>query len=277
MEYFSMKIKKITTNSNSWFDLKNEVKVSTSEGVKTSSKFYFNGFHPTFKITMSDGNTVTSTYNHQFMVDNDWKRADMLEIGDTFNNGLTVSTIEDGGVQPTMDMEVNEVHHYILENGVMSHNSSFALGQVSPSIEPLPSNYFNKVLAKGNYTWRNPELAKVLEKYNQNTEETWDDIRDHRGSVQHLEYLTEHEKNVFKTFEEIVPLVIIQQAAARQKYIDQAQSLNLMIPHDTPIKDINSLIKEAWKLRVKTLYYQRSSNPSQELVRNILNCVACEA
>lgn len=156
-------------------------------------------------------------------------------------------------------------------------SSSFALGQVSPSIEPLPSNYFNKVLAKGNYTWRNPELAKVLEKYNQNTEETWDDIRDHRGSVQHLDYLTEHEKNVFKTFEEIVPLVIIQQAAARQKYIDQAQSLNLMIPHDTPIKDINSLIKEAWKLRVKTLYYQRSSNPSQELVRNILNCVACEA
>jgi ribonucleoside-diphosphate reductase alpha chain len=98
-----------------------------------------------------------------------------------------------------------------------------------------------------------------------------------QGSVQHLDFLTENEKNVFKTFSEISPLNVVQQAAARQAYIDQSQSLNLMIPHEAPVKDINALIIEGWRLGVKTFYYQRSSNPAQELVRDIMTCVSCEA
>lgn len=70
------------------------------------------------------------------------------------------------------------------------------------------------------------------------------------------------------------PLVIVQQAAARQKYIDQAQSLNILIHPDVPAKDVNALIIEGWKLGVKTFYYQRSANPAQELVRDIMNCAA---
>lgn len=156
-------------------------------------------------------------------------------------------------------------------------SSSFILGQVSPSIEPLRSNYFTKDLAKGSFTYRNPYLEQVLESYGKNDQETWMSILRNDGSVQHLDFLGETEKDVFKTFDEIVPLTIIQQAAARQKHIDQSQSLNLMIPPDAPPRDVNKLIIEAWKLGVKTLYYQRSSNPAQELVRDILNCAACEA
>lgn len=156
-------------------------------------------------------------------------------------------------------------------------SSSFILGQVSPSIEPLASNYFVKDLAKGVFTYRNPWLVEVLEAHGKNDDSTWDDILIHKGSVQHLDFLTENERNVFKTFSEISPLNVVQQAAARQAYIDQSQSLNLMIPHDAPVKDINALIIEGWRLGVKTFYYQRSSNPAQEFVRDIMTCVSCEA
>ena len=156
-------------------------------------------------------------------------------------------------------------------------SSSFILGQVSPSIEPLASNYFTKDLAKGKFTFKNPYLVQLLEEKEQNTFEVWESILKRGGSVQHLEFLTQDEKDVFKTFSEITPLSIVQQAASRQKYIDQAQSLNLMIHPDVPAKDINSLIIEGWRLGVKTFYYQRSANPAQELVRDIMNCAVCEA
>ena len=156
-------------------------------------------------------------------------------------------------------------------------SSSFILGQVSPSIEPLASNYFTKDLAKGKFTYRNPYLKDVLAKYEQDNEETWVSILKRGGSVQHLEFLTQDEKDVFKTFSEISPLIIVQQAAARQKHIDQAQSLNILIHPDVSAKDVNALLIEGWKLGVKTFYYQRSANPAQELVRDIMNCAACEA
>ena len=156
-------------------------------------------------------------------------------------------------------------------------SSSFILGQVSPSIEPLASNYFTKDLAKGKFTYRNPYLKDVLAKHEQDTEETWVSILKRGGSVQHLDFLTQDEKDVFKTFSEISPLIIVQQAAARQKHIDQAQSLNILIHPDVSAKDVNALLIEGWKLGVKTFYYQRSANPAQELVRDIMNCAACEA
>lgn len=156
-------------------------------------------------------------------------------------------------------------------------SSSFILGQVSPSIEPLASNYFTKDLAKGKFTYKNPYLIALLEEKGMNTQETWESILIRGGSVQHLDFLTQTEKDIFKTFSEITPIIIIQQAGARQKYIDQAQSLNMLIAPEVPIKDVNALIIEAWKLGVKTLYYQRSTNPSQQLVREILTCASCEA
>jgi ribonucleoside-diphosphate reductase alpha chain len=156
-------------------------------------------------------------------------------------------------------------------------SSSFILGQISPSIEPLNSNYFTKDLAKGKFTYKNPYLVQLLEeKYDKNNQEVWHSILLKGGSVQHLEFMDEHDKNVFKTFGEITQMNIIIQAADRQKYIDQSQSLNLMIHPNTPVKDVSQLLIEAWRQGVKTLYYQRSTNPAQEMARNLTRCVACE-
>jgi ribonucleoside-diphosphate reductase alpha chain len=155
-------------------------------------------------------------------------------------------------------------------------SSSFILGQVSPSIEPLNSNYFTKDLAKGKFTFKNPYLAKLLKGKGQDTLEVWKDVLSHGGSVQHLEFLTQDEKDVFKTFGEISQKEIVIQAAARQKFIDQGQSLNLMIPPNTKPKEVNELMIFAWEQGIKSLYYQRSANPSQELARSILTCSTCE-
>lgn len=156
-------------------------------------------------------------------------------------------------------------------------SSSFILGQVSPSVEPLNSNYYTKDLAKGKFTYRNPYLENVLEKHNKNNQEVWKTILHKGGSVQHLEFLSDHEKEVFKTFGEISQKEIVIQAAARQKFIDQGQSINLQIHPKTSVKDVNQLIIFAWEQGVKCLYYQRGTNPAQELGRSILECKSCEA
>lgn len=155
-------------------------------------------------------------------------------------------------------------------------SSSFILGQVSPSIEPLNSNYFVKNLAKGKFTYKNPHLKEALKKHGKNDEETWKSILIKGGSVQHLEFLSQEEKEVFKTFGEISQKEIVIQAAQRQKYIDQSQSLNLMVPPSASPKEVNSLLIEGWEMGIKTFYYQRSANPAQELARSILTCSSCE-
>ena len=156
-------------------------------------------------------------------------------------------------------------------------SSSAILGQTSPGIEPFASNYYKAGLAKGNFIRKNKYLAKLLEEKGLDTEDVWRDIMLNHGSVQHMPQLTQEEKDVFKTFKEISPLEIVTQAAQRQQYIDQAQSLNLNIPSSMPIKDVNKVIIDAWKLGVKTLYYQRSQSVSKELVINFMNCSSCEA
>ena len=156
-------------------------------------------------------------------------------------------------------------------------SSSAILGQTSPGIEPFASNYYKAGLAKGNFIRKNKYLAKLLEEKGLDTEDVWRDIMLNHGSVQHMTQLTQEEKDVFKTFKEISPLEIVTQAAQRQQYIDQAQSLNLNIPSSMPIKDVNKVIIDAWKMGVKTLYYQRSQSVSKELVINFMNCASCES
>ena len=158
-------------------------------------------------------------------------------------------------------------------------SSSAILGQVSPGIEPYSSNYYKAGLAKGNFMRKNKYLEKILEERGYNTEDTWRSIMNNYGSVQHLssDILSDDEKEVFKTFREISQLDIILQAALRQKYIDQSQSLNVNIPSEIPIKEVNQLFITAWKEGVKTLYYQRSSSVSKELLTNIVSCSSCES
>lgn len=155
-------------------------------------------------------------------------------------------------------------------------SSAFILGQVSQSIEPIWSNCYVKDIDKMKVTIKNHFLEQLLEKKGKNTKETWLSIRDNDGSVQHLKFLNEDEKNVFKTFAEIDQYAVINQAAVRQLYIDQGQSINLMINPKTPTKDVNALYIEAWKSGIKTLYYQHSMNAAQTLNRK-KTCVSCEA
>ena len=155
-------------------------------------------------------------------------------------------------------------------------SSSFILGQVSPSIEPQNSNYYVKKLAKGSFTYRNPFLKNLLKTYGKNDDETWKSILVRGGSVQHLDFLTENDKSVFKTFGEISQREIAIQAGQRQRHLDQSQSLNFMIPPNTKPKEVSDLLIDCWHMGVKTCYYQRSANPSQELARSIMTCSSCE-
>ena len=156
-------------------------------------------------------------------------------------------------------------------------SSSFILEQVSQSLEPFRSNYYIKALAKGRFTIKNPKLTEILQAKNKNTDEVWNSILKMDGSVQHLDFLSEHERAVFKTFKEISQKEVIIQAAQRQKFVDQGQSLNLLIDPKTPTKDINKLMLFAWENGIKGLYYQHSINAAQEHYRNLNTCKSCEA
>ena len=154
--------------------------------------------------------------------------------------------------------------------------SSAFIMQVSQSIEPDMSNLMVKDLAKGKFTIKDKYLTALLESKGQNTDDVWDDILKHGGSVLHLDILTDDEKSVFKTSREISQEEIIVQAGHRQKYIDQGQSLNLFITADTKAKDVNKLLLMANDLGLKSLYYQHNVSAASEFAKKFQNCMSCE-
>ena len=154
-------------------------------------------------------------------------------------------------------------------------SSAFILGQVSQGIEPIWSNIYVKDIAKIKVTVKNPFLIELLKEKGMDTPEVWKSIRDRDGSVQHLEFLSENEKEVFKTYSEIDQLAIIYQAANRQNHLDQGQSLNIIIHPDTSTKEINKIHITAWKLGLKSLYYQHSMNAAQKFKQK-KDCESCE-
>jgi len=154
-------------------------------------------------------------------------------------------------------------------------SSAFILGQVSQGIEPIWSNIYVKDIAKIKTTIKNPFLVELLQTKGMDKPEVWKEIRDRDGSVQDLDFLTDHEKEVFKTYSEIDQLAIIYQAANRQNHIDQGQSLNIIIHPDTSTKEINKIHVTAWKLGLKSLYYQHSMNAAQKFKQK-KDCESCE-
>jgi ribonucleoside-diphosphate reductase alpha chain len=197
-------------------------------------------------------------------------------------------TIRDRAYNASMDLarrfgEPEYLQGYGRRNATLlaiapTKSSSFILGQVSPSIEPFMSNYHVKDLAKVKTTFKNPYLQEVLRERGKDTDEVWQSIAAHDGSVQHLDFLSDEERDTFKTFSEISQMTLVQQAAQRQAYIDQGQSLNLMIHPETPVRDINLLLLRAAEMGVKSLYYQYSVNAAQEFNRELLlSCRVCEA
>ncbi|MGC6470503.1 MAG: ribonucleoside-diphosphate reductase subunit alpha [Flavobacteriales bacterium] len=154
-------------------------------------------------------------------------------------------------------------------------SSAFILGQVSQGIEPIWSNVYVKDIAKVKTTIKNPFLVQLLAEKGYDNKEVWDSIRENDGSVQHLDILTDHEKSVFKTYSEIDQMDIIYQAANRQNHIDQGQSLNIMVHPDMSPKEINKIHITAWKLNIKSLYYQHSMNAAQKFKQK-KECESCE-
>lgn len=155
-------------------------------------------------------------------------------------------------------------------------SSSFILGQVSPSIEPLMFNYGTIGGALGKFSWKNPVLKKLLAERGYDTDQIWNQILVDGGSVRNVACLSDEEKRLFATFSEIPSKDVLNHASYRQRFIDQGQSLNLMIHPMTPAEDVLELILYAWENGIKSLYYQRGKNLAREAVSDHLHCSMCE-
>ena len=158
-------------------------------------------------------------------------------------------------------------------------NSTIA-GGVSAGIEPVPANVYTFNSAKGTFIRKNSALESYLEESGHNTEEVWDEIMKDRGSIANLpeDIMPAEDKPIFLTFAEINQLQLVEQASARQKYIDQTQSLNLAFdPTDSP-KFINEVHQAAWRLGVKTLYYLRTDSVINGDIgsRTSTDCLSCD-
>jgi len=158
-------------------------------------------------------------------------------------------------------------------------SNSVILGGISAGIEPLPANIYTFNGAKGTFIRKNKVLESILEKKKENKNKWWDQMLSDGGSVQNLpdNVLTPSEKELFLTFPEINQLELIRQAAIRQRYLDQTQSLNLSFdPSDSP-KWINQVHMEAWKLGIKTLYYLRTDSVIKgDLGSRQADCISCD-
>lgn len=172
---------------------------------------------------------------------------------------------------------------------------SIICGGTSPGIEPIAANSFTHKTLSGSYNVRNRHLNQLLTEKGQNTDDVWSSITLNEGSVQHLGFLSDDEKNIFKTAMEIDQRWLIDLAADRTPFICQAQSLNIFLPADVHKRDLHQLHMMAWKRGVKSLYYLRSKSiqraessvtaPTSDALKNIPaaaantdyeECLACQ-
>ena len=137
---------------------------------------------------------------------------------------------------------------------------SIICGGASPGIEPIAANSYTHKTLSGSFNVRNKYLAKLLEKYKKNDDETWSSITTNQGSISHLDFLNQEEKNVFKTAFELDQRWVIDLGADRTSYISQAQSINIFIPADIHKRDLHQIHFQAWKKGLKSLYYCRSKS-----------------
>jgi ribonucleoside-diphosphate reductase alpha chain len=137
---------------------------------------------------------------------------------------------------------------------------SIICGGASPGVEPIAANSYTHKTLSGSYNVRNKYLEKILEKYKKNNEEIWSSITTNQGSVSHLDFLTDLEKDVFKTAFELDQKWIVDLGADRTPYISQAQSINIFLPADVHKKELHQIHFQAWKKGLKSLYYCRSKS-----------------
>ena len=137
---------------------------------------------------------------------------------------------------------------------------SIICGGASPGVEPVAANSYTHKTLSGSYNVRNKYLKEILEKYGKNDDKTWSSITTNQGSVEHLEFLTTNEKDVFKTAFELDQKWIVELGADRTPYVSQAQSINIFLPADVHKKELHQIHFQAWKKGLKSLYYCRSKS-----------------
>lgn len=166
-------------------------------------------------------------------------------------------------------------------------SNSIISGGLSEGIQPIVANVYVNKTAKGTFLRRNPALEVLLESKGKNINSVWDRINQDRGSVRNVDCLSNDEKEIFLTARELNQFALVRQAAQRQKYIDQGQSLNLFF--SSPLSGdpkaaedvgryVHEVHMEAWRTGLKSLYYMRTESPLQNdlLTRSASDCLACE-
>jgi len=152
---------------------------------------------------------------------------------------------------------------------------SIICGGASPGVEPVAANSYTHKTLSGSYNVRNRYLKKVLQKYGKDDDETWSTITTNQGSVEHLDFLTKNEKDVFKTAFELDQKWIVELGAGRTPYVSQAQSINIFLPADVHKKELHQIHFQAWKKGLKSLYYCRSK--SIQRAENVNNGLSTSA
>ena len=275
------KVTKIFDKQKMWFSAKNKISVKTPNGEQLVEKVWFNGFVCVYELSFlsidtQEFYTIKCTENHQFLsLDHGWVMAKDLVSGYRFQNNYTFhSSKKLRDKYPTFDIEVPDEHCYILESGIISHNSSSAVcGSVSQGIEPIYKNAYIQNTASGKVNRINPSLLNLMKEKNVYSDEVVSDIIKNNGSVQHVDWLTDDEKLVFKTAFEIDQKIIIRLASNRQRYVDQSQSVNLFFSAEEDEEYISEVHKLAFKDPfVKSLYYIRSTNGVTVSKSECLSC-----
>ena len=188
-----------------------------------------------------------------------WNKKIFAHIGTEANKASRVLAQERGSCPDAKD--AGQEDRFINKTAIAPTASiSIICGNTSPGIEPYAANSFTQKTLSGSFTVRNKNLETLLESKGFNTNQVWSSISTHEGSVEHLTFLSDHEKDVFKTAYEIDQRWIIELASDRTSFITQAQSLNIFLPGDVSKTLLHELHYQAWKKNVKSLYYCRSTS-----------------
>ncbi len=188
-----------------------------------------------------------------------WNKKIFKHIAEKANEASKELAIERGACPDAA--ECNIMERFSNKSAIAPTASiSIICGNSSPGIEPYAANSFTQKTLSGSFTVRNKHLAKLLEEKGKNNEQTWSSISTHEGSVEQLDFLTQVERDTFKTAPEIDQRWLVEFAADRGEYIDQAQSLNLFLPGNVSKKFLHQIHFNAWKQGVKSLYYCRSTS-----------------
>lgn len=225
------------TNEQGWIAFETPLYVKTRFGIKKSEKIFYNGQVETMDIEMEDGTIFQCSENHKFLVNRDsdliWVRADELEDGDDINNNgevksIKVKKVTKSSIKPTWDIEVNDVHEYLLSNGCVSHNTASILGNEA-SCEAQTSNLYLRRVISGEYIMVNKYLVKELVKLGIWNDSVKNKIIQQNGSVQNVPEIPTNLKEIFKTVWEIKQKDVIDMAGDRGAFIDQTQSMNVFM------------------------------------------------